>query len=368
LEEAASMQRIGSGYSNLSSSTSWEQSRLHLTKRKWPWRTERARQATYLRRCIPSRRWQRPRRRSTRRMVPYAVSGPDIARTSSSGTRSSRRRTCARTDGIARPPCDPNTPRILRPENNSGRYCMRTRREDRDLTFPHPSRRGRGSERGGWIGRMNKFEEAWISNCEWRMRRCAPYCCPYFHSGEDVLTANQTFLHPRCTRVAASHVSARTEKCLPLAVRAHEALVDRRGWSGGLDIVSEKEKQRALWLDEERLTIFMHECSVPGTCTRYDIPRVLLHVSIFLRTLLESLHEKVRARERARKRAREREREREREGGRGGCLSALLADTDDSLSLWQLVRVLQRFGSGQRSSGVWPFLFFSSKSAPCAAK
>lgn len=43
-------------------------------------------------------------------------------------------------------------------------------------------------------------------------------------------------------------------------------------------------------------------------------------------------------------------------------------DTNDSLSLWQVVRVLQRLGSGQRSKGVWPFLFFSSRSAPCAAR
>lgn len=42
--------------------------------------------------------------------------------------------------------------------------------------------------------------------------------------------------------------------------------------------------------------------------------------------------------------------------------------TNDSLSLWQVVSVLQRFGSGQRSRGVCPFLFFSSRSAPWAAR
>lgn len=47
---------------------------------------------------------------------------------------------------------------------------------------------------------------------------------------------------------------------------------------------------------------------------------------------------------------------------------SILRDTNDSLSLWQVVRVLQRFGSGQRSKGVWPFLFFSSRSAPWAAR
>lgn len=36
--------------------------------------------------------------------------------------------------------------------------------------------------------------------------------------------------------------------------------------------------------------------------------------------------------------------------------------------MWQVVSVLQRFGSGQRSSGVCPFLFFNSKSAPWAAR
>lgn len=39
-----------------------------------------------------------------------------------------------------------------------------------------------------------------------------------------------------------------------------------------------------------------------------------------------------------------------------------------SLSLWHLANDLQRLGSGQRSKGVWPFLFFIFKSAPLAAR
>ena len=39
-----------------------------------------------------------------------------------------------------------------------------------------------------------------------------------------------------------------------------------------------------------------------------------------------------------------------------------------SLSFWHLVSALQRLGSGQRSSGVWFFLFLSERSAPLAAK
>lgn len=38
------------------------------------------------------------------------------------------------------------------------------------------------------------------------------------------------------------------------------------------------------------------------------------------------------------------------------------------LSLWHLVRVLHRLGSGQRSRGVWPFLFLIVRSAPFPAK
>ena len=37
-------------------------------------------------------------------------------------------------------------------------------------------------------------------------------------------------------------------------------------------------------------------------------------------------------------------------------------------SFWHLVRALHKLGSGQRSSGVCPFLFFTDKSAPLAAK
>ena len=39
-----------------------------------------------------------------------------------------------------------------------------------------------------------------------------------------------------------------------------------------------------------------------------------------------------------------------------------------SFSFWHLVSALQRLGSGQRSSGVWFFLFLSERSAPLAAK
>ena len=39
-----------------------------------------------------------------------------------------------------------------------------------------------------------------------------------------------------------------------------------------------------------------------------------------------------------------------------------------SLSFWHLVSALQRLGSGQRSSGVWFFLFLSVRSAPLAAR
>ena len=39
-----------------------------------------------------------------------------------------------------------------------------------------------------------------------------------------------------------------------------------------------------------------------------------------------------------------------------------------SLSLWHLANDLQRLGSGQRSKGVCPFLFFIFRSAPLAAR
>lgn len=38
------------------------------------------------------------------------------------------------------------------------------------------------------------------------------------------------------------------------------------------------------------------------------------------------------------------------------------------LSLWHLVRVLHKLGSGQRSKGVWPFLFLIARSAPFPAR
>lgn len=38
------------------------------------------------------------------------------------------------------------------------------------------------------------------------------------------------------------------------------------------------------------------------------------------------------------------------------------------LSLWHLVNVLHRLGSGHRSNGVWPFLFFIVRSAPLPAR
>ena len=37
-------------------------------------------------------------------------------------------------------------------------------------------------------------------------------------------------------------------------------------------------------------------------------------------------------------------------------------------SRWHFAKALQRFGSGQRSSGVWPFLFLMLRSAPLAAR
>jgi len=42
--------------------------------------------------------------------------------------------------------------------------------------------------------------------------------------------------------------------------------------------------------------------------------------------------------------------------------------TNLCLSLWHFASALQRFGSGQRSRGDWPFLFFRFKSAPFAAR
>ena len=38
------------------------------------------------------------------------------------------------------------------------------------------------------------------------------------------------------------------------------------------------------------------------------------------------------------------------------------------LSFWHLVRALQRFGSGHKSNGVCPFLFFMYNSAPFATR
>ena len=40
----------------------------------------------------------------------------------------------------------------------------------------------------------------------------------------------------------------------------------------------------------------------------------------------------------------------------------------EEFSLWHLARALHRFGSGHRSRGVCPFLFFMFRSAPLAAK
>ncbi len=38
------------------------------------------------------------------------------------------------------------------------------------------------------------------------------------------------------------------------------------------------------------------------------------------------------------------------------------------LSFWHLVRALHKLGSGQRSRGVWFFLFLIARSAPLAAR
>lgn len=43
-------------------------------------------------------------------------------------------------------------------------------------------------------------------------------------------------------------------------------------------------------------------------------------------------------------------------------------NTNLTFSLWHLASALQRLGSGQRSSGDWPFLFRMLRSAPLAAK
>ena len=37
-------------------------------------------------------------------------------------------------------------------------------------------------------------------------------------------------------------------------------------------------------------------------------------------------------------------------------------------SFWHLVKALHKLGSGHKSSGVWPFLFLTAKSAPLATK
>ena len=43
-------------------------------------------------------------------------------------------------------------------------------------------------------------------------------------------------------------------------------------------------------------------------------------------------------------------------------------NTNLTFSLWHFAKALQRLGSGQRSSGDWPFLFRMLRSAPLAAK
>lgn len=46
----------------------------------------------------------------------------------------------------------------------------------------------------------------------------------------------------------------------------------------------------------------------------------------------------------------------------------IINNTNLTFSLWHFASALQRFGSGQRSSGDWPFLFRMLRSAPLAAK
>lgn len=48
--------------------------------------------------------------------------------------------------------------------------------------------------------------------------------------------------------------------------------------------------------------------------------------------------------------------------------SMIINYTNLTFSLWHFASALQRFGSGQRSSGDWPFLFRMLRSAPLAAK
>ena len=46
----------------------------------------------------------------------------------------------------------------------------------------------------------------------------------------------------------------------------------------------------------------------------------------------------------------------------------IINNTNLTFSLWHFASALQRLGSGQRSSGDWPFLFRMLRSAPLAAK
>lgn len=90
----------------------------------------------------------------------------------------------------------------------------------------------------------------------------------YLYSGKNIFTAEQTFFHSRRTGIATSHVSARSEQHFSFAIRAHEALVNRRRWGDDFDVVSGKEKNRILvniiFKNTEMYEVIVQEI-VPGT-------------------------------------------------------------------------------------------------------